>query len=39
VKAAIEQWGAVMPTNYFINSNAAYYGTLDRIMLQKYYGL
>ncbi len=39
VKAAIEQWGAVMPANYFSNTSAAYDGTLDRIMLQKYYAL
>ncbi|MFT3843615.1 MAG: SusD/RagB family nutrient-binding outer membrane lipoprotein [Lacibacter sp.] len=43
VKASIEQWGAVMPTDYF--TNAAYSGatayneTLQRILLQKYYGL
>jgi len=39
VKAAIEQWGTVMPANYFSNSSAAYNGTLSRIMLQKYYAL
>ncbi len=39
VKAAIEQWGAVMPANYFANPKAAYDGTLERIMLQKYYAL
>lgn len=39
VKAAIEQWGAVMPTNYFTNPKAAYDGTLERILLQKYYAL
>jgi len=39
VKAAIEQWGAVMPADYFTNPNAAYNGTLARIMLQKYYAL
>jgi hypothetical protein len=39
VKAAIEQWGAVMPANYFSNPKAAYDGTLERIMLQKYYAL
>ncbi len=39
VKAAIEQWGAVMPADYFSNANAAYNGTLSRIMLQKYYAL
>jgi hypothetical protein len=39
VKAAIEQWGAVMPADYFVNPQAAYDGTLSRIMLQKYYAL
>lgn len=39
VKAAIEQWGAVMPANYFQNAAAAYNGTLERIMLQKYFAL
>lgn len=39
VKAAVEQWGAVMPADYFTNANAAYNGTLQRIMLQKYYAL
>ena len=39
VKAAIEQWGVVMPADYFVNTNAAYNGTLDRIMIQKYYAL
>lgn len=39
VKAAIEQWGAVMPATYFANPAAAYDGTLERIMLQKYYAL
>jgi len=43
VKASIEQWGLVMPADYFTNStymaNTAYDGTLSRIMLQKYYAL
>ena len=39
VKAAIEQWGAVMPADYFTNPRAAYNNTLERIMLQKYYAL
>ncbi|TKC00716.1 SusD/RagB family nutrient-binding outer membrane lipoprotein [Pedobacter cryophilus] len=39
VKAAIEQWGVTMPTNYFTNTATAYNGTLERIMLQKYYAL
>ncbi len=39
-KAAIEQWGLTMATDYFTsNPNAAYNGTLPRIMLQKYYAL
>lgn len=36
VKASIEQWGATVPADYFTNPLAAYDGTLDRIMLQKY---
>jgi len=39
VKAAIEQWGAEVPADYFENPAAAYDGTLERIMLQKYYAL
>ena len=39
VKAAIEQWGGVMPATYFATPAAAYDGTLERIMLQKYYAL
>jgi hypothetical protein len=40
VKNAIEQWGAVMPTDYFTsNALAAYDGTLARIQIQKYYAL
>jgi len=43
VKASVEQWGAVMPTDYFTNATTAtataYNGTLHRIMLQKYYAL
>ena len=39
VKATIEQWGSTMPSNYFTNSNVAYNGSLERIMLQKYVAL
>jgi hypothetical protein len=39
VKAAIEQWGATVPANYFTNPNVAYNGTLERILLQKYVAL
>lgn len=39
VKASIEQWGATLPADYFTNPLAAYDGTLDRIMLQKYIAL
>ncbi|UCJ05727.1 SusD/RagB family nutrient-binding outer membrane lipoprotein [Chitinophaga pendula] len=39
VKASIEQWGATVPANYFQNPKAAYDGTLERIMLQKYIAL
>lgn len=39
VQAAMEQWTVTFPTTYFTNTNAAWNGTLDRIMLQKYYAL
>ncbi|MEZ7514097.1 SusD/RagB family nutrient-binding outer membrane lipoprotein [Flavobacterium frigidarium] len=39
VKAAMEQLDAVVPANYFDNPMAIYNGTLERIMLQKYYAL
>jgi hypothetical protein len=39
VKAAIEQWGGVVPANYFTAPSAAYNNTLERIILQKYYAL
>ena len=39
VKAAMEQWNIVMPETYFDNEAAAYDGTLERILLQKYYAL
>jgi hypothetical protein len=39
VKAAIEQWGGVVPANYFTVPAAAYNNTLERIILQKYYAL
>lgn len=39
VKASVEQMGAVMPADYFTNAKAAYNGTLERIMLQKYFAL
>ena len=39
VKAAIEQWGAALPADYFANPLAAYDGSLERILLQKYYAL
>ena len=39
VRSAIEQWGSVVPATYFANTNVAYNGTLERIMLQKYVGL
>ena len=39
VKSAIEHVKAVVPTTYFDNVLAQYDGTLDRIMLQKYYAL
>jgi hypothetical protein len=39
VKAAITQWGGVVPTTYFDNTKAAYDGTMERIMLQKFFAL
>ena len=39
VQAAIEQLGAEFPENYFSNPVTAYDGSLERIMLQKYYAL
>jgi hypothetical protein len=39
VKAAIEQLDAEVPENYFESELAMYDGTLERIMLQKYYAL
>lgn len=39
VTAAIEQFNIEMPSTYFDNSNTKYDGTLDKIMLQKYYAL
>lgn len=39
VKAAIEQWGATVPSDYFDNPAATYNGTFERIMLQKYLAL
>jgi hypothetical protein len=38
-KAAIEQWGATVPSDYFTNPASAYNGTIERILLQKYYAL
>lgn len=39
VKSIIEQWGATVPADYFNNSNVAYNGSLQRIMMQKYISL
>lgn len=39
VKASVEQWGATLPADYFTNPSATYDGTLEKIMLQKYYAL
>lgn len=39
VKASIEQYGGVMPVDYFENEYAEFNGTLEQIMLQKYLGL
>jgi hypothetical protein len=39
VTAAIEQWGLALPAGYFSNPAAAWDGTLERIMLQKFFAL
>lgn len=39
VKAAMELWGVNIPETYFDNPYTAYDGSLERIMLQKYYAL
>lgn len=39
VTSIIEQWGAVVPANYFTNTNVGYNQSLERIMLQKYLSL
>lgn len=39
VQASIEQWGQKMPDNYFDNPDAAYNGTMERIMDQKFIAL
>lgn len=39
VRASIEQWGGEFPDDYFDNPAAAYDGTLERIMEQKYFAL
>lgn len=39
VKAAIERWGATMPADYFDNPETSFNGTLERIMIQKFYAL
>lgn len=39
VASTIKHWGGVVPANYFDNLKTKYDGTLERIMLQKYYAL
>lgn len=39
VSAAMEQLGVEVPANYFENELASYDGSLEKIMLQKYYAL
>ena len=39
VKASVEQWGAVVPANYFDNPKVTYEANLEKIMLQKYIAL
>lgn len=39
VKAAIEQWSLTVPANYLTSGPAVYNGTLEQILLQKYFAL
>lgn len=39
VQASIEQWGAILPSNYFDKESTRYDGTMERIMIQKFYAL
>ncbi|WP_143961246.1 SusD/RagB family nutrient-binding outer membrane lipoprotein [Litoribacter populi] len=39
VEAAMAQWNVDLPSGYFDNPAAAYDGTLERLMLQKYFAL
>ena len=39
VQAAIERWGATFPASYFDNEETEFNGTLERIMIQKFYAL
>lgn len=39
VEASANYWGVSLPEGYFDNPAAAYDGSLERIMLQKYYAL
>lgn len=39
VEAIIEQWGGVVPGDYFDNPKATYDGTLERILLQNIWPL
>lgn len=39
VISAISHWGGTVPEKYFDNPNTVYNGTLERIIMQKYYAL
>lgn len=39
VRAAMEQWDVETPSDYFENSFTAYNGSLEQIIMQKYYAL
>ncbi|MCM5663052.1 SusD/RagB family nutrient-binding outer membrane lipoprotein [Galbibacter mesophilus] len=39
IKAAMDQWEIELPATYFDNPLVAYNGSLEQIMLQKYYAL
>jgi hypothetical protein len=39
ITAAIQQWDLAVPADYFDNENTAYNGSLERILLQKFFAL
>lgn len=39
VEAAVQRWGTELPEDYFDHPETAYDGSLERIMIQKFYAL